>query len=81
MPLFIVWLQKRSVEYGAARQKPFGQSASTRHGLQKLPSPRQTPARGTHTLNEGGTQVSSPTAALQSVSTAHSGVHAPAWQC
>jgi hypothetical protein len=51
VPLFIAWLQNRSVEYAAVRQKPLLQSASERHGEHKPPSPRHTPARGMHTLS------------------------------
>jgi hypothetical protein len=70
-------VQKRSVEYGpASMQDPALQSASERHGEQKLPSPTHTPARGTHVLT--GWQVAPP---AQAASLAHSGVHLWLSQC
>lgn len=76
-------LQKCSVEYGKPlRQYPFLQSASERHGEQKPPSPRQTPARGVQTRAHWHLAPAPPAPGpLQSPSDAHSGAHFPASQC
>jgi hypothetical protein len=69
-------LQKRSVVYCGAKQKPVGQSSSERHGEQNVPSPTQVPARGVHTLSEPHV-----CPAAQSALPPHSGVQCPPEQC